>query len=115
MSTGQSIRAEFEEIKTLGFVAMGPGYVAIGAPLEHPSREMLIQNLTDVTLTFSDDGITDKFKLPRMSYREVDYTANKSQTQGFYGGKHVQWWVKEDSASPTKGEVCISSIYGLND
>jgi len=106
-------RAKFEDIKTLGFASItGAGYTLIGFPSSYPSSNLLIQNLTDATLAFSDDGISVKFKLPKLSAWNIDVTANKTDTQGFYFPELISLYVKSDTVDPTLGEVCVSSIYG---
>lgn len=104
----------FEPIKTVPFNAIGVGYVGIGTALAHPSREIQIQNLTDVTLVFSDDGLVDKFKLPANSVREIDFTANRASNSSVFclaEGKRL--YVRKDTASPSLGEVNVSSLYEI--
>jgi hypothetical protein len=111
-----AVRARFEPLKTLGFATISPAYMGIGSGLLHPAREILIQNLTDVTLVFSDDGVVDKFKLPAMSGRVLDITANKTGHSGaFYMSEGERMYVRQDTAAPTLGEACFSATYGSED
>jgi hypothetical protein len=110
-----SIRMRFEDLKSLGFAAIGAGYMGIGAALQNPAREIFIQNLTDVTLVFSDNGVDDKFKLPPMSGYVIDIAANKSNQVGtFCMAQGDRMYVKHNGVAPVSGEVCFSAIYGTD-
>lgn len=107
-----SIRAEFEEIRTLGFGAIGAIYMGIGTSLDYPAREVLLQNFTDVMMVFSDDGITDKFKLPKNTGYVIDVAANKATNAGnLCIDAGTRWYVRQDTLAPTRGEVCVSPMY----
>jgi hypothetical protein len=111
-----SQRMNFEDLRTLGFASIGAGYVGIGSSLDHPAREILVQNLTDKTLVFSNNGIIDKFKLPAMSGYVLDITANKTNQAGlFMMAEGERLYVRQDSLAPTSGEVCFSAVYGAQD
>jgi hypothetical protein len=111
-----AVRMRFEPLKKLGFASIGAGYMGIGSGLSHPAREILVQNLTDKTLVFSEDGIIDKFKLPAMSGYVLDITANKTNQVGlFVMAEGERLYVKQDSLAPTSGEVCFSAVYGAQD
>ena len=108
-----AIRMRFEELKTLGFAAIGAGYMGIGTGLSKPAREIFVQNLTNQTLVFSDNGLVDKFKLPKQSGYVLDITANREDTTGiFCMAEGDRLYVKHDGVAPTTGEVCFSAVYG---
>jgi hypothetical protein len=111
-----AVRARFEQLKTLDFTIISPTYMGIGSGLLYPARAILVQNLTNKTLVFSDDGVNDKFKLPAMSGILLDITSNKTTHSGaFCLSEGERMYVRQDSAAPTTGEVCFSSVYGSED
>jgi hypothetical protein len=110
-----SIRARFEPLRTLGFAAIGPAYMGVGTAIDHPIRQFLIQNQTDVLLVFSFDGINDHFDLPKDGYWVEDVTANKTNTQGLFFAEGDRLYVRQDTAAPTRGKVSFSAIYGADD
>lgn len=108
-----SIRMQFEPQRTLGFAAIGPAYMGVGTAINHPARQIFIQNLTDTTLQFSIDGINNHFVLPRNGYFLSDITANKSSVSGgFYLAEGDRLYVMHLGVAPTVGNVYFSVIFG---
>lgn len=108
-----SIKLLPEEVRTLPAASISGTYAAIGTPLANPSRILMIQNLTDETLMFSFDGITDHIPVPDNGFILLDVTANKTVSQGFYIAEGTRFYVKE-IGNPTTGSVYISSFYGID-
>jgi len=106
-----SSRFSPEEVRTLAFGSIVAGYTAIGTPLENPARIFFLQNLTDETLMFSFDGVTDHLPLSLGGYILIDVTANKALSSGFYIAKGKQIYVKRVGV-PTSGAVYLSVFYG---
>lgn len=102
------IRVTWEPLRELNFAVLGPVYMGLGTRLDNPVRQILIQNLTDVILCFSWDGITDNFKLPKRSFYLIDITTNGNDTQGLYIGRNERLYVRTDGVLPTEGQVCLS-------
>lgn len=107
-----NIRARFEPLHTVGFASIGATYTAIGNPYEFPVRIWHLQNLTDVILTFSDDGIHDKLVLPPNGFLLLDLTTNKTlDREGFSFAQGDSFYVKQNGV-PTSGAVYLTLIYG---
>lgn len=112
MAANLPIRMVFEPQRTLGFAAIGAAYMGVGTAVDHPIRQFFIQNLTDVTLQFSFDGIHDHFPLPANGFFLDDVTSNKSSVSaGFYLAQGDRLYVKQLGV-PTTGSVYFSVMYG---
>jgi len=106
-----SIRLAVDEVRTLGFAAIGAAYAGVGTRFEHPARIVFVQNLTDTLLMFSLDGTTDHFPLAPNGYLLLDITTNKTQDSGLYIAEGSRLYVRE-IVSPTLGSVYLSLFYG---
>lgn len=106
---GLEIRATFEPLRTLAFGSISVTYAGIGTALAHPSRMMIVQNFTDVLITYSLDGINDHFVLPSNGQVIFDWTSNVTVSQGFFIAEGVRLYAK---GAPTLGAVYVSTIYG---
>jgi|SRR5882672_12313997 len=109
---GLAIRMAFEPLRSLAFGSVLVGYMGVGTAINHPAREFLVQNLTDATLLFSFDGVTNHFRLPANGFWLNDNTANKSVSQGFFLAEGTRLYVKQDGVAPTSGSVNFTIIYG---
>ena len=106
-----AIRLMPETLKELAFGSIGAGYAGVGTAFDKPIRILFIQNLTDVTLLFSLDGVNDHFPLPTSGFLLLDVTANKTLEQGFYIAEGQRIYVK-NSGVPSSGSVYVSAFYG---
>lgn len=95
-------------LATLGSGSISGTYAAIGNPFPSPVRVMIVQNLTDVTLTFSFTGNTDHFVLPTGGQLILDVASDEFQGNGFIISINTQMYVK---GSPTTGSAYISAFY----
>lgn len=111
--SAQSIRLLFEPVQSLASGSMSGSYMGIGLPLANPARMIFVQNLTDATLMFSLDGISDHFPLPAEGFLLLDITANKARDQGFYIAEGTRFYVKE-IGTPSTGSVYLSVMYGID-
>lgn len=109
-----AIKALFEPVRTLGFAAIGAGYVGVGTSLNFPARQIFIQNFTDVPLMFSFDGINDHFPLASDSFLLDDLTSNKTLETGYFIAKGDRLYVKQMGAAPTVNAVWFSVLYGID-
>lgn len=110
-SPALALRLNFEPIRTLAFGAIGGAYMGIGTPIDHPARQIKVDNLTDAELLFSINGIDDHFILPANGFLILDITTNQSLVgAGFYLGQGSRLYVKQ-SEVPTQGAVYFSVIY----
>lgn len=106
-----AIRLLAEPLRSLAAASVVGTYVAIGTAFEHPSRILLVQNLTDQTVAFSFDGIDDHFVLPANGFLLTDFTANKTHQMGAFLAQGTIIYVKE-VGNPTTGSVYVSTFYG---
>jgi len=106
-----SIYMSFDTCRVLGFAAIAAGYTAIGTPSDKEGRSLIIQNLTDATLWFSDDGVNNKFPLVAGASSVIDLSANQSYTRGFFWPIGATLYVKQLGV-PTTGNVYFTIIYG---
>lgn len=109
-----SIRLLPEEIREIGFAAIGAAYMGVGTAFEHPIRILFLQNLTNAVLMFSFDGITDHVPLPNNGFLLLDVSSNKTTSAGFYIGQGTRIYVKQVGV-PTGGSVYLSSFYGKDE
>ena len=119
------LRAEIQKQLTAALIAAGaPNYVAMlvdptggattGAFL-NPVRILMVQNLTDVTLQFSFEGVNDHFVLPANGFQLLDLMTNQQDTaSGFFVATNTTIFVQE-IGSPTTGNVYVSAYYAQGD
>ncbi len=107
-------RLQFEVQRTAAFGAIGAGYGAIGTAFLHPSRLLLIDNLTDADLQFSLDGVNDHFVLAAMSGKVFDITANKVRDDGYFIAQGTIVSVQQIGV-PTSGTVYVSVAFAPGD
>ena len=107
-------RLTFEPLKELDSASITADYVAIGAPLANANRVLWVYNLTDVTLLFSTDGVTDHFRLSSTAFVLLDGTANRTNNEDAFWPAGMTVYVKEDGAAPTTGNVNVSTVYTSN-
>jgi len=109
-----AIRFRFDEQRSLAFGSIAAGYMGVGSSLNKPARQIFVQNLTDVLLQFSFDGVTDHFPLPSNGFLVLDIAANKTQSNGFFLAEGERLYVKQVGA-PSSGSVYFSIMYGSLD
>lgn len=94
---------------TLAFGAISGTYAAVGTVL-YPSRTTFINNLTDATMTFTQDTTEDEITLGAGQAVAIDWTTNKTTDNGLFNSVNLVWYVK--GAGSTKGAVYITYTYG---
>lgn len=112
MGSALSVRMLPLPLRTLAFGSITASYVAIGNAFEFPVRIIYLQNLTDVTLKFSFDGVTDHLVLPTNGFILLDVTANKNMPQGFSIAQGTKIYVTR-IGTPSTGSVYLSAFYGF--
>lgn len=106
---GLELRAE--PLRSLAYTGISSSYAPIGIPLSNPTRILLVQNLTNATLTFSYDGVNDHFVLPANGFKLTDITTNElPQAGGFFVSRGTQMSVKTNG-TPSSGSVYVSAEY----
>jgi hypothetical protein len=111
--TNLAVRAYPEPLRTLAFGSISGTYAAIGTPLANPSHILIIQNLTNVTITFSFDGTTNHLILPSGGVILFDVTSDKTNQGGsftFAEGTTIY----ASGTGATSGAVYVSTIFGIN-
>ena len=98
-----------EELRSLAFGSISGTYAGVGTSISNPARIFFVQNLTDVTCTFSFNGVTDHFVLAASGFLLLDVTSNKTVSQGFYIAEGSRLYVK---GSPSSGSVYLTVFYG---
>lgn len=106
-----AIRFKAEPVRTIGFAAIGVGYMGVGTALDQPMRQFFIQNLTNAVLMFSFDGIDDHFPLPGNGFFLDDITSNKSVGQGWFLAEGTRLYVRHLGVAPTQGDVYFSTFF----
>jgi hypothetical protein len=104
-------RLQFDSLRSLAYTSLTSTYVAVGSALTHPASQILVQNLTDVTCTFSLDGVNDHFVLPTLGFFLDDITTNKtSPGGGLYLPIGARLWAKT-SGSPSQAGIYFTVTY----
>lgn len=112
MSQALAIRLTPETVRSLAFGSIGAAYIGVGTSMTNPIRILILQNMTDVDLMFSFDGINDHLPIPTTGQLVLDITANKTITQGFFLAEGQRIYVKQISGAPASGSVYVSAFYG---
>jgi len=113
MTTSLSTVMFPEDLRSLGFAAIGVNYAPIGTGFENPARIMFLQNLTDQSLLFSWNGVDNHLLLPSTGFIVLDVTSNKSMPAGiacFRQGTRI--YVKDLLTPVTSGAVFLSVFFG---
>lgn len=108
-----AIRFAAETVRSLAFGSISGTYMGIGTSFTHPIRQFFIQNLTDQTLMFSFDGVSDHFPLPRNGFLLNDVTSNKTLSQGFFLPEGMRIYVRDLGSAATSGTVYVSVFYAV--
>jgi hypothetical protein len=110
-----AIRLVPEALRSIAFGAIGNTYMGIGTAFLNPIRIMHLQNLTNVALLFSFDGINDHLALPGSGFFLLDVTSNKTLVQGFFIAEGQRIYTKYiGSDAPVSGLVYLSAFYGTD-
>lgn len=106
--------ATFDVVKSIAAGSVVAGYTMIGSEFYYKSRVLLIQNLTDATVMFSDDGTNDKFPLAAGTSFVLDIATNDANEDPWFFPAKKKLYVKR-VGTPTTGSVYVTSIYGKTD
>jgi hypothetical protein len=107
-----AIRMLPETVRSLAFGSITGAYAGVGTAISNPARIIFIQNLTDVGMMFSFDGVHDHFPLGANSYVILDITSNKTVNQGFFLAEGQRLYVKQLSGAASSGSVYLTTFYG---
>ena len=112
-----SVRARYEEVRTLGFAAIGAGFTGVvdlaGNPsaTENPARFFHIVNNTDADLFFSWDGVKAFVLLPAGRTYTDDLSSNQALNSGFALPEGSRLYVKHNGVAPTVNAVWLTICY----
>jgi hypothetical protein len=112
MSQNIALAAYPEPLRILAFGDISGTYAPIGDPFYHPIKFMILQNDTDVSITFSWDGVTDHLQLPSTGQLVLDIGSNSSLPIGalyFQKGDRIY-----ASGSPSMGAVYLSVFFAVS-
>ena len=104
----------FDNQKELAFGSIGVNYTIVGSQFFHPTRLLIVQNLTDALLQFSTDGANDKFPLPANGQIVLDFSANEAGNVPWFLPAKTSIFVKR-IGTPTTGTVYITAVHGTTD
>ena len=113
MAQSNSLKIKFDTCRSLAFGSIVAGYTGVGTYLAYPARMVIIQNHTDASVWFSEDGIADAFPLLPNGQLVLDLATNKTQDQGLYMDAGSRLYVKRLVGVPSSGAVYFSVIYGI--
>ena len=112
------IRARYEPLKTLGFAAIGAGFVGVvdmagaATSARHSIRIYTILNRTDQDLFFSFDGVNPFILIPNGESYTEDLCSNQALAAGFELPAGTRLYVKQNLAAPTVGAIYWTICYG---
>ena len=102
-----------ETERTLAFGSISGTYAKVGTALNYASLQLILQNQTDVAVSFSFDGTNSAITLAAGSTFCSDVQANRSGESPMRAPVGTQFWVKT-AGSPSSGAVYVSSFYANN-
>jgi|WetSurMetagenome_2_1015567.scaffolds.fasta_scaffold164149_3 hypothetical protein len=106
--------ATIDTLRSVGYAAITSSYTAVGTPAIKPIHILIINNTTDADMLISDDGVTNKLIVPKLSYLLLDVSANRdgyNPPDVMEFPQRTQYYVKYVGA-PSLGTVYIAMIYG---
>lgn len=96
-------RLEWETLRTIDSATFTGSYQALGGPLLHPSYKCKLINNSNVLVTISNDGITDKDVAPGNSFWLYD--------EGTVGQSGAYPALPQGTQISVKGSVGVGSVY----
>ncbi|MBS3903742.1 MAG: hypothetical protein KGZ39_00265 [Simkania sp.] len=105
--TTQSTRLLQEAMQSLSFGSISGTYALVGETA-NPSQVYFVQNLTNATITFSQDGINDTFQLPTQGFLLIDAGTNHGTAgySSFQAGTPLY-----AKGTPGSGQVNLTTWY----
>jgi len=109
--SGLDIRVQIETLRSVDSATFTGSYQAIGTPLTHPARIIKLVNNSNVLVTISDDGVTDKEILPSNSFVLLDFSSDRETGNQFSMAANTQIWVKGAAGGANSGLIYLSVYY----
>lgn len=108
-------KIRFETLRTLAHGSISGNYALVGSLFSHPVRMLKIWNDTDANILISYNGTDTHDFIPAKSGNIYDYASNKVSPVGQLEQSAQEGvWVKQETAGPTNGNVCVTVIYAAN-
>lgn len=98
-----------DAIRSIDSAMFTGNYQTVGTPLGQPTRIIKVTNLSNVTVTFSWDGVNDHEVLPSNSFVLLDVAGNKENAGLFEIQKGTQFYAKGLAGA---GLLYVSTYYG---
>lgn len=111
----KSVCALFEPLRLLNYDEIGIGYTRIGDEVSVPAIQIWFDNLTNVHLAVSHNGVVPHLTIASRSSKVIDITANSATTSGsgiLCYPANTQWFVSYIYDVPTSGFLSMSVLYG---
>ena len=106
--------ATIDALRSVGFAAITASYTAVGSIAVKPIHLLIITNTTDADMLISDNGVTNKLIVPKLSFKLLDVSANRdgyNPADVMEFPQRTQYYVKYVTV-PSLGSVYIEMIYG---
>ena len=110
-SSSLAVKVLPEIERSAAFGAITAGFLPLGTPTEHPAIQVAFQNQTDVTLSFSWDGVNSAISLAAGTSYVFDVQANKGVANALMIAQGTQFYVRQAAGAPTLGSAFISVFY----
>lgn len=103
-------RAEFDNLRSLGFAGIGGAYATIGTPLADRAVVLVFKNATNGDVVVSDDGVNDKLFLPANSFNVFDIRTNAPNNTNLIFPIGTQFYLKDGPTASTAGTFYIEVV-----
>jgi len=108
-----ALRLMPEPVRSIAFGAVSPVYMGIGSSMTRPIRMLVLQNLMDIPVMISFDGIDDHLPMAANGYLVLDIAANKTVPEGFFLAEGQRLYIKQLGAiAATINAVYLTTFYG---
>ena len=113
MSRMLASRMSYEPQRTAAFGAITGSYTLVGSLFSHPILILILQNGTNVGITFYLDGVNDFITLQSGINVFLDITAARTNDPAGLSAPIGQGvYIKQEVGAPGSGSVYASAIYG---
>lgn len=99
-----------DPIRVLAFGGIAVAYAPVGTLLLSPARIFCLNNLTNVNLMASLDGVNDHFILPPGGFKLIDCTANRTTIENFFVAEGTIFYVRDIGVAAASGSFYVEVI-----
>lgn len=112
MSGALPQRVRYETLRSLAYTSISGTYAGVGTAFANPVRLIKVNNTTDANLIISFDGVNAHDFVFAQSAYVFDYASNKEgPVDKLEQSVGDRVYVKEESGSPSKGNVYVTVVY----